>query len=73
MKIDVESWYLVNTEVGDLIVEVIDRRSGIDSWWSCRIWNKPKHNIIRVRRNRFKENLGLSLNEALNKSPQYFI
>ncbi len=73
MNIKIGNYYLVETKVGDLIVEVKDRLNGIDSYWSCDIYNKDKFNIVKIRRKKFKVALGDSLEDSLKRFPEYFI
>ena len=73
MYIKIGGYYTVKADVGTLIVKVMERLEGEESRWLCHIHAKEKDYQLRVRRNKFKVHLGINLEDALEKSAEYFI
>jgi len=73
MNIKIGNYYLIESYNIEAIVSVTERCDGQESYWRCLIFDKEKHNVIKVRRKNFKAHLGCNLKDSLIKSPEYFI
>ena len=73
MDIKPDAFYLVTTDIGDLILVTQIKMDGYVDVWKCLIHNKPRHNIIHVKKKWFVKYLGDNLVSSLEKHPEYFI